>query len=74
MDEEELLEEAELADRDVGRAGGLESLDSRDTDTNVCCLDHADVVGAVADREQVRHEVFLHQLDDEGFLEGRNST
>ena len=74
MDEEELLEEAELADRDVGRAGGLEALNSRDTDTNVCGLDHADVVGAVADREQVRLEVFLHQLDDEGFLQGRNSA
>lgn len=69
VDEQQLLEEPELTDGDVGRSSSLESLDSRDSDSDVSCLDHAHVVCAVSDSEEDRVEVLLDELDDEGLLE-----
>lgn len=69
MHQQQLLQEPKLTDRDVRRPRGLESLDARDTDADVRGLDHRDVVGAVANREEDRFQVFFNELDDEGFLE-----
>lgn len=66
--EQQLFEEPELADRDVGRPGSLETFMARDPDADVGSLDHRDVVRAVADREQDRFEVLLDELDDERLL------
>ena len=48
MDEEEVLEEFELADGVVCRPGCLGTLSAKDSDADVRCTDHVDVVGAVA--------------------------
>jgi len=69
MNEEELLEEAELADGDVGRPSGLQALVTRDTNADVRRLDHRDVVSAVADGEEDGLEVLLDELDDERLLQ-----
>jgi len=49
MDEDEALQEPELADGVVGRHGRLATLDARNADTDVGLLDHGHVVGAVTD-------------------------
>jgi hypothetical protein len=69
MHEKQLLEEPELTNRNVRRSSSLQSLDSRDSDSDVSCLDHAHVVCAVSDSEEDRVEVLLDELDDEGLLE-----
>jgi hypothetical protein len=51
VDKQQLLQEPELRDREVGRACGLQALQARDTDADVRGLDHTHVIGAVADRE-----------------------
>lgn len=74
MDEQQLLEVPELRDGNVGRACGLETFDTRDTDANVCSLDHADVVGAVANCEQDGLLVLLDEFDDECLLQRGHTT
>ena len=44
-------------------------LDAGDADADVGGLDHADVVDAVADGQEVRLLVLLDELDDERLLE-----
>lgn len=69
MDKEQLAEEAELGDRDVGATRGLETLDAADTDADVCRLDHRDIVGSVTDGEKDGPLlVLLDQLDHHGLL------
>lgn len=52
----------------------MEALDAGYADADVRRLDHGDVVGAVADREEDRFEVSLYELDYEGFLEGGDAA
>lgn len=44
-------------------------LDSRDTDTHVRSLYHADIVCAITDGEKRSLSASLDQLDDQGFLQ-----
>mmetsp|Transcript_3583 Transcript_3583/g.12644 ORF Transcript_3583/g.12644 Transcript_3583/m.12644 type:complete len:410 (+) Transcript_3583:39-1268(+) len=74
VDGDETLEVAELADGIVGRASGLRALLAKDADANVRLQDHADVVGAVADREAHLVRVCLHVLDDLCLLDRRHSA
>ena len=55
-------------------AGGKTFLDARDADPDVCGLDHADVVGAVADGQEDGLLVLLDELDDERLLERRHAA
>lgn len=74
MNKKELLEVLELRDGDVRRPSGLETLDSRDSDSDVGSLDHGHVVRTVTDGEQDGGRVVLDELDDKGLLEGRDSA
>ena len=47
---------------------------ARDTNPDVCSLDHADVIRAITDCQQDRLLVLLYQLDDEGLLKRRDTT
>ncbi|KAJ6440057.1 LOW QUALITY PROTEIN: Chromatin structure-remodeling complex subunit RSC1 [Purpureocillium lavendulum] len=70
--EEQLLQEAELRDRVVGDARRLQALAPRDADAHVRRLDHANVVGPVANRQ--RHtvrDVAADRLDQLGLLRRR---
>lgn len=74
MDEEQPLEEPELAHRVVARVDGLQSFLARDADANVGCLDHRHVVGAVTDGEAHRPEAVLDEPDDERLLQRRRAA
>jgi hypothetical protein len=68
--DEELYEVAELLDGEVGGEGGLPALLSDDSDADVCGLDHADVVAAVADAAHALLGVVADEVGDVGFLRG----
>lgn len=68
MNQQQLAEEAELTNGDVGAARGLQTFDTSDTHTDVSGLNHRDVVGPVADGEQDGLEVPLDQLDHQRLL------
>jgi hypothetical protein len=74
VNEQQPLEEAELAHCVVGGVDGLKTFFTGDSDSDVCGLDHRDVVGAVADGEAHRTESFLDEANDEGFLKGRGTA
>jgi len=74
VNEQQLLEEAELADGDVGRARRLQTLVARDADANMGSLNHRHIVGAVSNGEQDGLEVLLDELDDEGLLQRRHTA
>lgn len=74
MYEKKFAEVFELGNGNVSGAGGLETFDARDTDTDVGSLDHGDVVCAVANGEEDGFQVAFHELDDEGLLEGRDTA
>mmetsp|Transcript_3974 Transcript_3974/g.11312 ORF Transcript_3974/g.11312 Transcript_3974/m.11312 type:complete len:311 (+) Transcript_3974:1725-2657(+) len=52
MHQQQRAQEPELRNRKVGRHHSLHALLARDADADVRLLDHADVVGAVADRQR----------------------
>lgn len=69
MEEEERLQELELADGKVSTSGGLLSFLSEDTNTDVGLQDHTDIVGSVTDRKcGLFWEPFLDEVDDISFL------
>lgn len=72
VDKEQFPQIPELAYRHIGRPCGLETLDTAYTDTNVGRLDHANIIGTVADGKKKRLEVSLDQLDNQSFLKGRH--
>ena len=76
MDEEEAVEEAELADGEVGRVHGLAALEARDADADLGLHDHVHVVRAVADRERhgLARDVRLDEEDELGLLLGRHAA
>jgi hypothetical protein len=49
MDKEQFLQILKLRDGNVGGSCCLQAFDPRNTDSNVRCLYHADIVGAIAD-------------------------
>lgn len=66
--EEEFAKISELSDGDIGGAGGLETFDTGDADTDVGSLNHGDVVCTVTDGEQDGFEMAFHELDDQRLL------
>jgi hypothetical protein len=71
---QELSKVAELCDRNVGRTCCLKTFNTRDTDADMCCLDHRDIVSAITNSQENGFLVTLDKLDDEGFLQGRDTT
>lgn len=63
-----------MSDGVVGRVNSLQTLLSRDSDSNVGSLDHRDVVGTVTDGKRHDAEVVLDEVDDLGFLQRRDSA
>lgn len=49
-------------------------LDSRNTDTNMCGLDHANIVGTITDCQKNCLLVLFHEFYDESLLKRRNAT
>jgi hypothetical protein len=47
---------------------------ARDTNADVRCLDHADIICTITDGKKDRLEVLLDQFDNKGFLQWRNAT
>ena len=74
MDEDQPLQEAELADGVVGRHDGLPTFLAGDADADVGLLDHGHVVGAVADRQRHDVEAVLDQPHDGGLLARTDAT
>ena len=74
MHEEQLREEPELADGVVRGREGLGALTPIDADADVGGLDHAHVVGAVADGERALLGARLHELDQLGLVLGRGAA
>lgn len=57
----------------VGGIGGLHALVATDPHSDVSRLNHAHVVGTVADRQRDRLHVLLHHVHDLGLLQRRHS-
>lgn len=74
MHEQQFLEESELTNGDIGRPGSLKTFNSRDSDSNVSSLNHADVVGTVSDGEKKSFEVLLDEFDNESLLKRGDSA
>ncbi|KAJ2864202.1 hypothetical protein GGH94_003066 [Coemansia aciculifera] len=72
--EQELLQEPELRDRVVGRHDGLQPLLAADANADVGLLDHADVVGAVADGQAQRAQAVLDEPHDQRLLQRRHAA
>lgn len=53
----------------VRRVDSLQTLLTGNADTDVRCLDHADVVGAVTNGERHRTDAFLDERDNQRFLQ-----
>ena len=54
MDEQQLLQEPELRDGNIGTPSSLETFDTRDTNTDMRRLDHADIIGTVSNGQKDR--------------------
>lgn len=52
----------------------METFNTADSDPDVCGLDHGHVIRTVADGQKQRLQVSLHELDDQSFLQGRDTT
>lgn len=76
MSTNESLEEnnMHLCNSIVRRINSLEPLFARDSDPNVCRLNHADIVRSISDGKCHGTETILHQIHNECFLERRHST
>ncbi|KAG7832737.1 hypothetical protein KL943_004678 [Ogataea angusta] len=72
--EQQLLEVLELADRKVCAACGLHAFHAADADADVRGLDHRHVVGAVADRQQQRALLALHEPHHQRLLQRRHTA
>eukprot|EP01137_Pigoraptor_chileana_P033307 Opistho-2@23993 len=74
MDEKKSLEEAKLRNRIVRRPRRLQSLLSTDPHSDMCSLNHTDVIGAVANSECDRPRVIAHQPHNLRLLQRRHAT
>lgn len=74
VDEQEGLQEAELANGVIGGTGSLATFLAQDSDTDGGGLDHCHVIGAVADGERDRLGVFLDEQNDLGLLQWRHTA
>lgn len=74
MHKQQFSEISELTNGNICTPRSLETFDTADTDTNVCGLDHRNIVSTVADGEEESLEVTLDELDDESLLERRDTA
>lgn len=65
---------AHLGDGVVRRVRRLQALVARDSNTNVSCLDHPDVIGSITDGQRDDLYLLLHHLHYLGLLQRGNST
>jgi len=54
MDQQQLLQEPELRNGNIGAPSSLKTFNTRDTNTDMCRLDHADIIGTVPDGQKDR--------------------
>lgn len=52
MDQEQLLQVPELGNGNIGTPSGLEAFNTRDTNANMRCLDHANIIGTISDGQE----------------------
>jgi hypothetical protein len=69
---QQLSQETELRDGDIGGSSCLQAFHTGDTDTDVSRLDHADIVRSVPDGEKRGVGASLDKFDNESFLQGRH--
>lgn len=69
MDQKQLFQELELGNAKVAAVDGLPALEATDADANVGGLDHADVVGAVADGQRAGLVLLLDERHHLGLLQ-----
>lgn len=50
------------------------NFDTRDTDTDMSSLDHANIIRTITDGEQYGFLVLLYKFNDQSLLEGRYTT
>lgn len=74
MHQEQLSQVPELSNGHVGSSRGLKSFNTTNADTHMRRLDHGNIVGSIAYRQEKRFLVSLNQFDDKGLLERRNTT
>lgn len=74
VNEEQPRKEPELSDGVVGRVDSLQTLFSRNSNSDISSLDHRDIVGSVSDSEGHDSEVVFDEVNDLGFLKGRDSA
>lgn len=72
--EEKSSEEPELRDGVIGRIDGLKTFFTRDTHSDVCGLNHADVVSTVTDSKGHDTEVVFDKSNNLRFLQWRDSA
>lgn len=58
----------------VRRVGGLHALVATDPHANMCCLNHAHVVGAVPNCQRDGLYMLLHHIHNLGLLQWRHSA
>lgn len=68
MHKQQLLQESELANGNIGTSRCLKTFHTSNTHTNMSGLNHGDIIRAIADCEQDRLEMSLDELDDKCFL------
>lgn len=74
MHKQQLSQVSELTNGDISAPRRLKTLNPTDANADVRRLDHGDVVGTVADGQQDCFEISLDELDDQRFLQGRDTT
>lgn len=69
MHQQQFSKIAELTNCYIGASCCLQTFDTTDADTDVCGLDHRDVVGAIADSKENSFRAPLNKLDDKCLLQ-----
>lgn len=68
MHEQQLAEETELTNGNIGTSSSLQTFHAADTDTDVSSLDHRHIVCTVSNGQENGLQMTLDKLDDESFL------
>lgn len=74
MNKKQFSKIPKLPDRDIGRPRCLKTFNTTDTNSNMRCLNHGNIICAVADSQQQGLQVSLNKLNNKSLLKGRNTT
>ena len=74
MNKQQPLQKSKLRNSIIGRIDSLKTFFSRNTNPNISRLDHTNIIGSISNREGHRTQTFLHQPDNQSFLEWGHST